>query len=208
MRDRCGNFGRSCRRCAPGLRVWRCTRGRPHHRERRAARFRCRRAEGPTAGGVIARLAASAPGAPGMGTAPPFSMWSTMDLGRLSSPAEVSYLILSPASTTLKAVMRRPFLRTIVSADVGAAANDSVNAATSKTVGTAAGTLASTPANTPFPTVVCRPRAVATILTRATIPARAASKQNSSKPVSRKTGSGKACSSKPGSDVKRGISPF
>src|SRR6266704_2348583 len=39
-----------------------------------------------------------------------------MDFGRLNSPAEVKYLTLSPSSTPLRAMMRRPFLRTIVSA--------------------------------------------------------------------------------------------
>src|SRR2546430_17480980 len=39
-----------------------------------------------------------------------------MDFGRLNSPADVKYFTLSPSSTALKATMRRPFLRTIVSA--------------------------------------------------------------------------------------------
>src|SRR2546429_2399579 len=63
----------------------------------------------------MVRLAAASPGDPGPAANPPFSMWSTMDLGRLSSPAEVWYLTLSPSSTALSAVIRRPFLRTIVS---------------------------------------------------------------------------------------------
>jgi hypothetical protein len=39
-----------------------------------------------------------------------------MDFGKLNSPAEVWYFTLSPSSTTLSAIMRRPFFSTIVSA--------------------------------------------------------------------------------------------
>src|SRR5438132_7090115 len=39
-----------------------------------------------------------------------------MDFGKLNSPAEVRYFTLSPSSTALRAMMRRPFFRTIVSA--------------------------------------------------------------------------------------------
>src|SRR6266567_2190053 len=41
---------------------------------------------------------------------------TVFDFGRLNSPAEVRYFILSPSSTALRAMMRRPFLRTMVSA--------------------------------------------------------------------------------------------
>src|SRR5579864_1876994 len=67
-------------------------------------------------GGAMVRFAVASPGGPAVATNPPFSMWSTMDFGRLSSPAEVMYLTLSPSSTALSAAIRRPFLSTMVSA--------------------------------------------------------------------------------------------
>lgn len=43
-----------------------------------------------------------------------------MDLGNVSEPLGVSYLTLSPSTETLKALIRRPFFRTIVSAQTSA----------------------------------------------------------------------------------------
>src|SRR5215472_13769207 len=64
----------------------------------------------------MVRFAVASPGGPPVATNPPFSMWSTIDFGRLSSPAGVVYLTLFPSSTALSAEIRRPFLSTIVSA--------------------------------------------------------------------------------------------
>src|SRR5207237_4075204 len=47
---------------------------------------------GRISGGAMVRLAAASPGDPGPAANPPFSMWSTMDLGRLRSEEHTSEL--------------------------------------------------------------------------------------------------------------------
>src|SRR5690348_3103116 len=73
----------------------------------------------------MVRFTVASPGGPAVATNSPFSMWSTMDFGRLNSPAEVMYFTLSPSSSAVSAAIRRPFLSTMVSAAAPAVRNRS-----------------------------------------------------------------------------------